>query len=228
MGDVLQSQGTSMRARTAKAGREQVLAAADGILRAGQRPTIEAIQARLGGGSPNSIVAYLKDWYSELGERLAHVEAPAEGLLPDVHRAALALQRAIQSNQNTDVESDSTDSLIRSLRAEIASQRLLLDELRAQRGRDQQALADARALLIRKDDQLQDLQDGHGEALTRIALLEQRLRRRPSGAQAARRPGTGRAKAPAPRSKPKASKKKTPRKVPKRPKRSVRRPSGRR
>lgn len=228
MGEVLQPQGTSMGARTAKAGREQVLAAADGILWAGQRPTIEAIQARLGGGSPNSIVAYLKEWYSELGERLAHVEAPAEGLLPDVHRAALALQRAIQSNQNADVESDSTDSLIRSLRAEVASQKLLLDEVRAQRGRDQQALADARALLMQKDDQLQELQAGHGAALTRIALLEQRLRRSPSSKQAARRPGAARAKAPAPRTKAKALKKKSPRRVPRRPKRPVRKPSGRR
>jgi hypothetical protein len=60
----VESESKSMsNIRTAKASREHVFAAAEGILLAGRRPTIEAIQARLGGGSPNSIVAYLKDWY---------------------------------------------------------------------------------------------------------------------------------------------------------------------
>lgn len=216
MGDVLQPQGTSMGARTAKASREHVLAAADGILRAGQRPTIEAIQARLGGGSPNSIVAYLRDWYSELADRLAKVEAPAEGLHPDVHRAALALQRAIQRDQNADVQAESAEALIRSLRAEVASQKLLLEELRAQRGREQQALADAKALLIRKDDQLEEMQDRHGTALTRIAVLQQRLRRRSLPVRAAKPRSTARTKAQARRLKAKTFSKKTPRKAPRR------------
>ena len=90
----LQQPSTS-EIRLAKAGRAQVFAAADEILVGGRRPTIEAIQARLGGGSPNSIVAYLKEWYAELGERLAHTDAPAEGLTPEVHQAALDLQRAL-------------------------------------------------------------------------------------------------------------------------------------
>jgi len=166
-----------MGARTAKAGREQVLAAADTILLSGQRPTIEAIQARLGGGSPNSIVAYLKDWYGELGERLATSLAPAKGLSPEVHRAALSLQLALGACSSNGVEGEGTEELIRALRADAASLRLLLDELRIQRNRDQQALADARALLMQKDQQLQDLSQRCLETATQLALLQGAKRR---------------------------------------------------
>lgn len=196
MGDDLQPQGTSMGTRTAKAGREQVLAAADAILQSGQRPTIEAIQARLGGGSPNSIVSYLRDWYGSLGERLTAVSTPAEGLLPEVHQAALGLQRALQRARQPSPTADSTESLLRALRAEIHSQRLLIEELRAQKERDLQAQAAARALLLRKDESLQHLNKSLAEALTTIAVLEQRLKARPvvRGAVKARsKPVSGRA-----------------------------------
>lgn len=178
----LQQPSTS-EIRLTKAGRAQVFAAADEILVRGRRPTIETIQARLGGGSPNSIVAYLKEWYAELGERLAQVEAPAEGLSPEVHRAALDLQRALARQLPSDAATESTEALIRSLRAEVSSQQLLLDEMRAQRGRDQQAIADARALLLRKEDQLQELQDEHREVIAQLAMLEQRRRSRPVSAK---------------------------------------------
>lgn len=197
----LQQPSTS-EIRQVKAGRAQVFAAADEILVGGRRPTIETIQARLGGGSPNSIVAYLKEWYAELGERLAQAEAPAEGLSPEVHRAALDLQRALARQRPSDAATESTEALIRSLRAEVSSQQLLLDETRAQRGRDQQAIADARALLLRKEDQLQDLQDEHREVVARLAVLEQRRRSRPVSAKNKKRSKTSK---PVRAARPKAS-----------------------
>lgn len=162
--------------RLPKAGREQVLAAADAILLAGQRPTIETIQARLGGGSPNSIVSYLRDWYRTLGERLAVANTPAEGLAPEVHQAALTLQRSLlRSPTSAGIASDSTEALIRSLRADSKSLQLLVDELRGQRGRDQQALADARALLLRKDEELRLQQESQAGLRIEVAKLRQRL-----------------------------------------------------
>lgn len=162
--------------RLPKAGREQVLAAADTILLAGQRPTIETIQARLGGGSPNSIVSYLRDWYSTLGERLAQATTPAEGLAPEVHQAALALQRSLlRSPAGAVITGESTEALIRSLRADVKSLQLLVDELRGQRGRDHQALADARALLLRKDEELRLQQESQAGLRIEVAKLRQRL-----------------------------------------------------
>lgn len=44
--------------------------AADSLLRAGERPTIERIRARMGRGSPNTINPMLDAWWKTLGSRL--------------------------------------------------------------------------------------------------------------------------------------------------------------
>jgi len=54
---------------------EQVDAAADALLRAGERPTIERVRALLGTGSPNTLVRLVDAWWGRLGSRLTAVEA---------------------------------------------------------------------------------------------------------------------------------------------------------
>lgn len=49
---------------------DQVSHAADQLLNAGERPTIERIRALLGTGSPNTVNRYLDDWWGKLGKRL--------------------------------------------------------------------------------------------------------------------------------------------------------------
>jgi chromosome segregation ATPase len=164
--------------RRPKAGREQVFAAADEILRGGQRPTIDAIKALLGGGSPNSVVSYLSDWYAELAGRLGRAESPAEGLTPEVHRAALLLQAAVTRLKAEGTSGDTTDALIRSLRAEVVSLQTLLEELRGQRTQYVQRLADAGALLLKKDEEQKDLRAELLEAKSALAVADDRLRRR--------------------------------------------------
>jgi DNA repair exonuclease SbcCD ATPase subunit len=58
---------------------EQVSAAADALVTAGERPTVEKIRARLGTGSPNTVTRMLDTWRSALATRLSQVLA-----LPDV------------------------------------------------------------------------------------------------------------------------------------------------
>ncbi len=53
----------------------QVDAAADALLKAGERPTIERVRAFLGTGSPNTLVRLVDDWWSRLGGRLIAREA---------------------------------------------------------------------------------------------------------------------------------------------------------
>lgn len=43
---------------------------ADALVRAGERPTVERIRAKLGGGSPNTIVPLLDAWWKRIGARL--------------------------------------------------------------------------------------------------------------------------------------------------------------
>lgn len=44
--------------------------AADEIVRAGERPTVERIRAHLGTGSPNTVTRLLETWWQGLGDRL--------------------------------------------------------------------------------------------------------------------------------------------------------------
>jgi len=61
---------------------EQVNAAADALVAAGDKPTVEKVRATLGTGSPNTITRMLDSWRSHLAERLQKVlklpEVPAE------------------------------------------------------------------------------------------------------------------------------------------------------
>jgi len=58
---------------------EQVNAAADAILGAGENPTVEKVRAELGTGSPNTVTRMLDVWRGQLGERLRQLSA-----LPDL------------------------------------------------------------------------------------------------------------------------------------------------
>ncbi|MDP2418595.1 MAG: DNA-binding protein [Hydrogenophaga sp.] len=50
---------------------EDVWSAADLVLNAGQRPTIERVRAQLGRGSPNTVAPMLDAWFASLGKRLS-------------------------------------------------------------------------------------------------------------------------------------------------------------
>lgn len=45
--------------------------AADSLVSAGERPTVERIRAALGTGSPNTVIRHLDSWWASLGTRLA-------------------------------------------------------------------------------------------------------------------------------------------------------------
>jgi chromosome segregation ATPase len=57
---------------------DQVNAAADAILGAGENPTVEKVRAALGTGSPNTVTRMLDAWRSQLGERLRQLSALPE------------------------------------------------------------------------------------------------------------------------------------------------------
>lgn len=83
---------------------EEVWAAADTVLRLGERPTIERVRQQLGRGSPNTVGPMLDGWYGSLAKRLQspvdviEQDAGAEVPLPaPVVRAAKAMWgRALQ------------------------------------------------------------------------------------------------------------------------------------
>ncbi len=60
---------------------DQVNAAAETILSAGENPTVEKVRIELGTGSPNTITRMLDAWRSQLGKRLRQLSALPE--VPD-------------------------------------------------------------------------------------------------------------------------------------------------
>jgi len=144
---------TSQATLGPKASRARVWHAAEQIVSAGRRPTVAGIREILGGGSPNSVTAYLNDWYRELGSRLnpggtAIPGTPPEAgaLLAELWR--LALQRVTEDDQSREplrrVE-------LEALEADRQSLKILNDELRRRLEVAGKALADTRALLARRE-----------------------------------------------------------------------------
>src|SRR3546814_8032417 len=87
-------------------------AAADAIVDAGERPTVERIRAHLGTGSPNTVTRWLETWWQGLGQRLQAQQASLS--LPDAPDAVgkvagelwrLALEHA-QANANEALEAE--------------------------------------------------------------------------------------------------------------------------
>jgi hypothetical protein len=56
--------------RAARISADDVFAAADCVLGNGQKPTIQAVRAKMGRGSPNTIQTHLDEWWSLLGRRI--------------------------------------------------------------------------------------------------------------------------------------------------------------
>ncbi|WP_353190862.1 DNA-binding protein [Pandoraea pnomenusa] len=120
---------------------QDVWTAADALLMAGQRPTIERIRQQLGRGSPNTVSPYLDAWFAGLGVRLQGRGAASAGLpegveMPEtVARAALDLWTlAIQEGRAA-------------LAEEAAARRALLDAREAELASEREALEQARAVL---------------------------------------------------------------------------------
>jgi len=98
--------GTASRGITAG----DVDRAADELLRAGERPTIEKVRIKIGRGSPNTINPLLDDWWSRLAGRLDAGPAALHRLPQAVAMAAEALwltavkesrERAAQEQQSS-------------------------------------------------------------------------------------------------------------------------------
>jgi len=119
---------------------EDVWAAADALIAAGERPTIERVRLKIGRGSPNTVSPMLESWFATLGPRLgvaaagaqAEEGAPKELLqaLDKVWAAAVASAR------------DEADRALESERDILAQQGLKLDIARQELSQREAALTE--------------------------------------------------------------------------------------
>jgi len=91
--------GTTRTPRSPRLTREDVFEAADVVLMAGGRVTIDRVRGTLGRGSPNTIQEHLESWWSRLGSRLKDVPGREFPDLPD------AVAEALQGLWTTALES---------------------------------------------------------------------------------------------------------------------------
>jgi len=83
--------GTTRAPRATRLTRADVFQAADAVLIAGGRVTIDRVRGHLGRGSPNTIQEHLDTWWSKLGSRLRDIPGREFPELPE--DVAIALQR---------------------------------------------------------------------------------------------------------------------------------------
>jgi DNA repair exonuclease SbcCD ATPase subunit len=160
---------------------EQVDVAADALVAAGEKPTVEKIRQALGTGSPNTVTRMLEVWRGALAQRLQNVitlpEVPAEAgqAFAEVWRLAIThaetfARSALAEDQNALFAAQTSLAQERKLwEIALAEAQTQMTEQTAQRGqaeaqlRERQALVDQleaqRIDLLRQRDRLQEQLD---------------------------------------------------------------------
>ncbi|KAI3596618.1 auxiliary cointegrate resolution protein T [Cupriavidus necator H850] len=117
--------------------RDDVWQAADSLLKAGQRPTIERIRLHLGRGSPNTVSPHLDAWFAALGGRIQDPQgfAPAPGCPEPVTEAARYLWEAALQVAKASAE------------AALVQREAALAEARAALEQEREALAQERQVM---------------------------------------------------------------------------------
>lgn len=140
---------------------DQVNAAADAILGAGENPTVEKVRAQLGTGSPNTVTRMLDAWRGQLGERLRQLSALPELPTP-VGQAMMGLwQLATEhASQATAGRFAEEHAALETARSTLATERqdwtARLEAAETERARTQAAKDLAEHACTTLDAQLQD------------------------------------------------------------------------
>lgn len=137
--------------------RDDVWQAADSLLKAGQRPTIERIRLHLGRGSPNTVSPHLDAWFAALGGRIQDPQgfAPAPGCPEPVTEAARYLWEAALQVAKASAEAALTqrEAALAEARAALALERdALAQERQVMQARLEGAEAAMAELARARDD----------------------------------------------------------------------------
>lgn len=108
---------------------KDVWQAADALLMAGRRPTIEAVRMHLGRGSPNTVITHLDTWFKGLGARLQDPAAysPPPAVPQPIAAAALHFWETALATARGELQAD-RDSLARATEELEADRKALAAE----------------------------------------------------------------------------------------------------
>ncbi|MDP9607492.1 UNVERIFIED_ORG: regulator of replication initiation timing [Variovorax paradoxus] len=179
----------------------KVWAAADALLIDGERPTIERVRKKLGGGSPNTIAPILAGWFATLGSRLTNNPGSAPPNAAHIHMAATprsavdidrnippivqsaankfwmnaqAEARRALADQAANVQAEEQRNR---MHIEAEKAQLLLEQTSFARARAglESALASARQALNAMREQVEDAARAQHESECEVARLKYRL-----------------------------------------------------
>ncbi|WP_440222785.1 DNA-binding protein [Dokdonella sp. MW10] len=182
---------------------DNVNEAADALLLAGERPTIERVRTKLGTGSPNTLIRLLDVWWSDLGARLQAQNAKLQ--MPDAPEAVASLAHALwekaleEARRLADEElrkasaavAQDRESLEVERRRMDQSAKQLADDLEAAKRSEAQATArldDATRMTAQQASQLEDVarqRDASQERAQRLEHEVSELRSRQADQEAA-------------------------------------------
>ena len=111
--------------------------AADAIVNAGERPTVERIRAHLGTGSPNTVTRWLETWWQGLGQRLQAQQAKLS--LPEAPDAVANAARELWRMALEHAQASANEAL--------AAERVVLQEEQTALQADRDAFASEAAAL---------------------------------------------------------------------------------
>ena len=164
--------------------------AADELVAAGQRPTVERIRAHLGTGSPNTVTRWLETWWKALAPRLseqaravAMPEAPmaVARLAQQLWEHALEVAHAQATQTLADAQAAVTEQARQmrqtqeSLVAQARSLQAATEGAQMARQAAEARLADAHKLLDQQTGQLEEWRHQRDQAQQRAAALEDEL-----------------------------------------------------
>lgn len=163
--------------------REDVWAAADAVLLAGEKPTIERVRQHLGSGSPNTVGPLLEQWFKHLGRRIQDPGAFAipAGVPDPVLQAAQHFWETALAQTRGDFEERLREGLADAVanvesekeRAEIAGAAAF--EATAKAAKLKTELVDQEALLRRVQEELAAERARLQEVRAALALEQERL-----------------------------------------------------
>src|SRR5690349_24279597 len=138
---------------------DEVFAAADALLAAGERPSVQRVRVALGRGSPNALAPVLERWWAQLARRLAQQQA-----LPELPQAvaesfAAAWARALEAGHAHG------EALVAPERAALAEALAKMDAVAAAH----------HAALAERDQQIRQLQTTSEAGQTALATSEARV-----------------------------------------------------
>lgn len=183
--------GSSLPRRAPRITRDQVFSAAWELATEGHRPTIERVRMRLGGGvprgSPNTVNAWLNEWWSQLAQRLRDKPGAALPSLPE--RVSMTLEAlwaealTVAREAHLATQSEREQSLIARER-KVAQQAQDIDErekaLCSRAAALEEALSLAREQLIAANRRAEALEAGDRGRAVEVAALYNQLTTRDS------------------------------------------------